>query len=141
MSNAGYVDVSLISEQTEEIVNALLLSGITLPKYNPHCTLMYDKREIEEPLATLDPEKTFTASIVGIEVLGKGLIFNLVSNDLMEEHKRLKDCGYEHSFPSFLPHMSMSYDFDEYDVITARKVFANWGGRTLTFHNESFGTK
>lgn len=141
MSNAGYIDVSLIPEQTAEIIEALLLSGIVLPKHNPHCTLMYDKRDLDEPLAEIYPEKVFTANIVGIEVLGTGLIFNLVSHGLMEEHKRLKGEGYVHSFDSFLPHMSMSYDFDDYDVITARKVFADWGGRTLTFSNQSFGSK
>lgn len=141
MSNAGYVDVMLCDGQSEEIVAALLLCGITLPKYNPHCTLMYDKRELEEPLAELDSTKVFTAHVTAMEVLGSGLVFHMVSNSLMEEHKRLKECGYVHAFPSYLPHMSVSYNFDEYDVITARKVFANWGGRQLFFSNQSFGTK
>ncbi|CAG27220.1 RNA ligase [Pseudomonas phage EL] len=141
MNNYGYVDVSLVGPEVEEIFGLLLECGIApAAEYNLHCTLMYDE-QAEEPLVKLNPDAKFTAYVTGIDVLGDGLVFNLTSKDLADEHRRLKDGGYTHSFDAFLPHMSVTYDFDEYDMLKVKQAFATWGGRQLTFSKESFGTK
>jgi len=140
-NNNGYVDVMLVGPEVEEIFDTLLNNGITLSKHNLHCTLMYDKRKLPEPLAELRPNEVFTANVVSLEVLGDGLVFHLTSKMLADEHRRLKEAGYIHGFDAYLPHMSLTYDFDEYDQLKARQLFANWGGRQLSFSNEAYGTK
>lgn len=140
-NNNGFIDVQLVGPEVEEIFETLLTNGITLSKHNLHCTLMYDKRNHEAPLAELRPNDVFTANVVSLEVLGDGLVFHLTSKMLSDEHRRLKDSGYEHSFDAYLPHMSLTYDFNEYDRLKARQLFANWGGRQLSFSKESYGTK
>lgn len=140
-NNNGFIDVELIGPEVAEIFETLLTGGITLSKHNLHCTVMFDKRNHEAPLAELHPREIFTANVTALEVLGDGLVFHLTSKPLADEHRRLKEFGYEHSFDAYLPHMSLTYDFDEYDKLKARQLFANWGGRLLSFSNESYGTK
>lgn len=135
----GYVEVLLQNPEAEEIIATLLQGGITLPEYNLHCTLMYDKGDPEKPLAVLNPLKVFTAHVLQIDVLGTGLVFHLTSPALVEEHLRLKAAGYDHSFDSFLPHMSLTYDFNNYDILLIKQLFRDWGGRELRFSNEQFG--
>lgn len=139
-TNLGFVDVSLLDPEAGEIIDLLLNNGISLPKHNLHCTLMYDKREIETPLAQLRPKEIFKAHVTSLEILGDGMVFHLTSRELSDEHRRLKDAGYIHSFNAFLPHMSITYDFSKYDILKCQQVFANWGGRELRFSNQSFGT-
>lgn len=138
--NNGFVDVSLIGPEVEEIFGVLLDCGISLPKYNPHCTLMYDD-EATEQLAELRPNQVFHGNITALEVLGDGVVFHLTSKELSDEHRRLKEAGYKHSFDAFLPHMSITYDFSEYDVLKLKQAFAGWGGKRLAFSNQSYGTK
>lgn len=140
-NNHGYVDVMLVGPEVQEIFDLLLNNGITLSKHNLHCTVMFDKRDLEGPLAELRPKEVFTANVVSLEALGDGLVFHLTSKELSDEHRRLKEAGYEHSFESYLPHMSITYDFNEYDKLKAYQLFANWGGKQLTFSHEGFGTK
>ncbi|MNM27153.1 hypothetical protein D3C81_376380 [compost metagenome] len=141
-NNNGYVDVSLIGEEVQEIFNVLLECGVApAGKHNLHATLMYDKRDLEQPLAELDPEKTFKAYVTRLDVLGDGLVFHLTSQDMLDEHRRLLECGYKHSFDGLLPHMSLTYDFNQHEVLKLKHAFANWGGRELTFGQAGFGCK
>lgn len=139
----NYVDVTLIGPEVEEIFAILMQAGIApAAKHDLHATVIYDERkDMEAPLAELDPSKVFHANIVSLEVLGDGLVFHLTSRELLEEHMRLKECGYIHSFDGFMPHMSLTYNFNQYDILTLRSLFAMWGGRQLTFSRQGFGTK
>lgn len=138
--NNGYVSVNLIGSEVEEIFGALLEAGVSLPKYSLHCTLMYDE-DVTEPLAELQPEALFHAHVTSLDILGDGLVFHLTSSELAAEHRRLKEAGYKHSFDAFLPHMSITYDFTDYEVLKMKQVLAGWGGRQLTFSGEGYGTK
>lgn len=138
--NNGFIDVSLIGPEVEEIFGILLECGVSLPKHNPHCTLMYDKEQ-QERLVELRPEQVFHGNVTAMEVLGDGLVFHLTGKELSDEHRRLKEAGYNHSFDAFLPHMSITYDFNDYDILKLKQAFAGWGGRRLTFSNQSYGVK
>lgn len=141
-NNHGYVDVSLIGPEVEEIFGLLLDCGMPPGlKHNLHATLMYDKRDLEAPLAELDQEQKFKANVTKLEVLGDGLVFHLTSQDMLDEHRRLKECGYQHSFDGLLPHMSLTYDFSPHEVLKLQHAFADWGGRELTFSEAGFGCK
>lgn len=139
----SYISVQLKSEMQGDVISALVLAGISPEaKHELHCTMMYDERDISEPLCTLAPaSQEFKANIIALETLGDGLVFKLTSADMLEEFRRLKEGGYRHSFGTPLFHMSLKYDFDKYDILAINRVFADWGGRTLIFSNEQFGIK
>lgn len=138
-SKASFVQVLLQEPQRSEILGLLVQAHFEMPKYPLHCTVMYDERELDQPLCTVNPNKVYEATIQNVEVLGDGLVFHLISPSLVEEHLRLKDRGYQSSFGAYLPHMSMAYKFDKYEVLKADFLFASWAGRTLTFSEQQFG--
>lgn len=140
--NYSYVSVFLTPDLVGDLYATLLSVGIApAPKHDFHVTVMYDKRgkEITEPLVKLDPSATLEAYVVGFDVLGDGLVLHLMSKELHAEHQRLVKAGYQNSFPDYLPHMSLAYDFNEYDILKLKSVMGVWMGRRLTFSNESFG--
>lgn len=142
MPDFHYVSVELTQDLVGELVSAVSAAGIApTPKHDFHCTVIYDKRkgEITKPLATLDPTRVFTAHVVSLDILGDGLVFHLTSKELHEEHRRLREAGYQSPYDGYLPHMSVAYDFNEYDVLKAKSALAGWAGRALTFTNEAFG--
>lgn len=137
----SYVSVELTTGIEKELIALLMSIGIPpAPKHDFHITVVWDPRkgDVTEPLAVLDPEREWTAHVVSIDVLGDGLVFHLSSKELMEEHKRLLAAGYQHSFPDFLPHMSVAYDLDNYHVLMVKSELATWVGRPLTFTQETF---
>ena len=133
----GYIAVKLDKKQEAELISDIEILHIEpLEKDSYHCTVIYDERECDEPRCDIDPEKLFKAHVVGIEVLGKGLVFMMTSKDILDEHDRLKAAGFEHSYPDLCVHMSLTYTFDEYDVIKAKQHLTKWMGRELTFSRE-----
>jgi len=142
MHDYHYISVELTDDIEAELMAAVSGAGIApAPKHDFHCTLMWDKRkgEITKPLTTLDPSRIFTAYVVSLDVLGDGLVFHLTSKEMHEEHRRLREAGYVSAFDCYLPHMSLTYDFNDYDVLKLKSALANWAGRALTFSNQAYG--
>lgn len=139
----SYISVQLKSEMQAEVISTLILAGIPPEaKHELHCTMVYDDRDIVKPLCSLAPaSQEFKANIIALQTLGDGLVFKLTSVDMLEEFRRLKNEGYEHSYGTPLFHMSLKYDFDKYDILAVNQAFSEWGGRTLIFNNEQFGIK
>ena len=135
----SYISVELTSDFEAELITLLSGAGIApAPKHDFHSTLIYDERDIPEPLAKLDPTRIFEAHVVALEILGDGLIFRLTSKDLQEEHLRLKAAGYTTPYAGYIPHMSLAYDFNQYDILACQTVLVGWAGRKLTFTNEAY---
>lgn len=140
--NYGYVSAELTTDYERDLIAAIMDAGIApCLKHDFHTTIMYDERgmKIKEPFAALDPKRVFTAHVVSLDVLGDGLVFHLTSKDLHEEHIRLRDAGWVSPYDGYLPHMSLTYNFNEYDKLKLNSSMANWVGRCLTFTNASFG--
>jgi 2'-5' RNA ligase len=139
----SYVSVKLKPEFVQALYDSLL--GIGLPpsyKHEPHCTIMFDKREIEKGLCVLDPLKEFEAFVTSVGYLGKDdLVFNLTSRDMVDEFHRLTDAGYQHSYGTPLPHMTILYDSDKYEKLLVEQNMQEWVGRRLVFSQLSFGVK
>jgi len=138
-----YIMVSLIPEQTQELYDKLISIGLSPAyKYEPHCTVIYNTEELEEPLCELDPKKVFKAHVTSIDFLGKDdLVFHLTSRDIVDEFHRLTDYGYEHSFETPLPHMTLLYDSDPFEKLMIEEGLKDWVGKELTFTKEQFGFK
>lgn len=130
----GYGSVKLTDKFAGELAGALTEINITLPKHDFHCTVMYDERECPIPRCDVDPEKIFKATVIGVELLGDAIVFDLVSTDLLAEHMRLIRAGYKHSYDDFKAHMSIIYKPDRYDTINIIHKMNDWMGKEITFN-------
>ena len=142
MDDYSYISVELTDDIEVELMAAVSAAGIPpAPKHDFHCTVMLDKRKgkLDKPFTTIDPKRVFTAYVVSLDVLGDGLVFHLTSKELHEEHRRLCDAGYISPYDGYLPHMSLTYDFNDYDVLKLKSMLAGWAGRALTFSNQAYG--
>lgn len=138
----SYVQVSLRDDMVEDVYRDLLEASVAPnDKYDLHVTLMYDERDIPEPLVRLDPKKEFTAKIISMGKLGDAYVFHLTSPQLLEEFRLLKEAGYQHSYGTPMFHMSLGYKLDSYSELELDQVFATWMGKELTFTNMAFGFK
>lgn len=141
MPKFNYIAVQLASAMQAELHVILSGAGIAAaPKHDFHCTVMFDERkDMAEPLAKLDPTREFQANVVELQILGNGLVFRLTSKDLHAEHVRLRDAGYVFPYDGYLPHMTLGYDLNKYEILKLEALMGDWMGRTLTFTGETFG--
>lgn len=138
----SYISVELKPEFVGDVFANLLEASVApAAKHDLHATLMYDERDIASPLCDLNTTREYRAHVTKLEVLGDGLVFHMTSPDMQDEFRRLRDEGYEHSFGTLLPHMSLAYKCDAYDILALQSVFSDWAGRELVFHNATWGTK
>lgn len=121
MAGKGFVGLSLDKEQGKEIQKIFKLAGIDcLTPSKFHVTVMYDESDPEIEL--LSNDKTYKATITGVERLGKpggeweAIALLLDSPEIEKRHKELQNAGFKHKHPSFKCHMSIVYkpkDTDE----------------------------
>lgn len=146
MIDYNYVSVRLSPEDTAAIYDLLLDKGVSLEvKYELHATVMYGVNEGNVKLTELDNEKEFKAFIIGTGLLGpddkKAYTLLLSSKDIHDEHKRLKEVGYKHSFDDFIPHLTLAYDVDKFTEVMLNSLTESLIGMELTLINLSFGEK
>jgi len=109
-----YIGLRLTEDSTEELqsfAESLGLQGL-LPSEKYHLTLIYSKDK------TLDyvprPERRFKSTVVSADIIGEGkwraLVLKLRSPDAHRRFNAItKVYGNVHSYPDFLPHISLKY--------------------------------
>ena len=138
MKKLGYISVHLCKEQEKIISDELIALGLDpVSEYNFHVTMMYDKRECDEPRCIINPDVIYEGVIVGFKILGDAIVAELHSRGLQTEFKRLVAASYEHSFPNCLLHVSFVYDPKPYDLVILESGMSKWLGQTLRFTNET----
>lgn len=138
----NYIQASLSGNLLQDAISYLLEAGVApMDKHDLHTTVMYDERDIPEPLSILDSNKTFTAKVNGMGKLGDAYVLHLYSPDLTEQFNQLTEDGYKHSYGTPLWHMSLGYKLDDYQILALDQVFATWMGRELTFTGLDYGFK
>ena len=121
MAGKGFVGLSLDREQGKEIQKIFKIAGVEcLTPSKFHVTVVYDE---EDPEINLLPnDKTYKATITGVERLGKpggeweAIALILHSPEIEKRHKELLNAGFKHKYPDFKCHMSIVYkpkDTDE----------------------------
>lgn len=142
----GYISVRVAPAFEDIISRHVSYAGVQpLKSGDYHATLMYDKRRsLDKPLTFIDPSKQFLGTITGIKEMGirngrviKAMALEIASGDLAEEFERLKRVGYEHSYPEFVPHVSLAYDLDYYAADRLRRQLRNLIGHQIIFHQEA----
>lgn len=136
----SYIQVSLRPDITQDVYAQLIELGIAPnDKYDLHTTVMYDKRNIPEPLCALDKNQEFIAKINGMGKLGDAYVFHLYSPQLHEAFRKLTDAGYVHSYGTPLWHLSLAYKLDDFQYLAIDHGFAHWMGREIVLRNMDFG--
>ncbi|HHA1396952.1 TPA: hypothetical protein ACOEOW_003932 [Enterobacter hormaechei subsp. xiangfangensis] len=139
--NNGYVSVKPSSSEAGSIADQVSVLGISggVAPGDLHVTLMYSKgsRINTQP----EPERTYKARLTGeYKIIGnapyEALVALLESSDLKARFDELSAAGGEHSYPEYLPHLSLKYSAtqDDLDLIKAKGLSIT----SLTLSGETF---
>lgn len=127
-SEGGYISLSVADESAERIEDVLSEFEINGLIQQFHLTLMYDVSNPSVSYKTND--LTYESDIVDIKILGeedsewRAIAFELSDNTLVTRHQELLSQGFNHSYDTFIPHVSIKYKPSEKDI------------KTLTTHKE-----
>lgn len=145
MAGNGFVALKLDATQGKEINKIFKTAGLkclTPSKY--HVTVMYDESDPEIEL--LKNSKSYTATITGVERLGKkgakyeAIALILKSPEIEKRHKELKNAGFKHKFPDIKVHMSILYQPKETDQDIIELIYKlGVLPKTLKFGQEYIG--
>lgn len=120
MAGKGFVALKLDAAQGKEISKIFKTAGLKcLTPSKFHVTVMYD--ESNPDIELLNNTKTYTATITGVERLGKkgskyeAIALILKSPEIVKRHKELKNAGFNHKYPDIKVHMSILYQPEETD--------------------------
>ena len=137
----GYINLSVIDKDKDRLFSLLDSLGIHNYIDDLHVTMMYDK---SNPALDYKPnDKVYKANIVGVKTLGEpdskwyAIALELDSEELHKRHTELKQLGYKHSYPDFLPHISLKYKPTESDITILKSSIDKF--RSLGYielHNE-----
>lgn len=101
-----------------------------LPVNKYHVTLMYDKSnpKVSEDVIGKDAStQTYGAALQDIKTLGegkwRGAVIMLDSPELKGRFDTLLNSGFTHSYPNFLPHLSLKYVPTPEDIQTLQDNF------------------
>ncbi len=132
-THAGlYSSVKLDSDSKERLIKLCKAVGFRLTG-EPHCTIMYSKDiAIPTEVANRFSSDEYRAKAVKFTWwLGhdkRGYIaLKLASPSLMKEFRRLSEAGCDHSFPTYVPHITITtpYKFSSTERQRSALLYAN----------------
>lgn len=137
----GYGSLSLDNDSSKQIKKVLKELGINDIIDDLHITVIYD---VSNPNIDLDIDESeeYEASISDIKMLGEpgtkwyAIALTLESPDIVNVHKKYIDAGFKHSYPNFIPHLSLKYKPSEENIETIKDNFDKFKDITLVFSNE-----
>lgn len=141
----GYVSVSLAYHQCDLIREILEQQAITpIDEGKFHCTIAYD-RDLSSTLEIdIDPGRVYTGEVIGVELLGdvkdglqSAVALTFKSPELTEEHFRWMAVGFDHSWPEYIPHMSVAYDVPVEEAKRLVDILQIFVGQTFYFDDLS----
>lgn len=124
-NTGGYVSLKVDQESSMHIDHVLSHYNIDNLIDDLHLTLMYDARN--PSIISLPEESEYDADVIGIEMLGeegsewRAIVLKLGGEQLAQRHKELLTAGYKHSYPDFIPHVSIKYKPTQSDIDTIMK--------------------
>ena len=125
MKEAGYISLKPFFKDSihiYEVVSRYLTEGIIKPE-DYHLTLMYDIRNPKVEFQTNHNSKVYKATIKDIVKMGNfgekwsAIAFELDAPKISNRHQELINMGYKHSYPDFIPHLSIKYMYTENDFL------------------------
>jgi hypothetical protein len=138
----GYGSLTLTSESKKDIHKVLKSLNIKNIINDLHITLIYD---VSNPVVDfkLDKNREYSASIKDAKTLGEpgtkwfAIALTLKSKDLEDRHNDYIKAGFKHSYPEFIPHLSLKYKPTEDDINIIKKNIDQFKDINLIFSNET----
>jgi len=116
-----------------------------MPIQDLHITLIYDKTNPLEDDKDNNKDLVFDdAKVVGYKIMGTGkwraLTLIIDSPLITYRHEELMKLGFNHSFPSYIPHLSIAYQPDESSNIKEKmdEAMLDFRNVSLTFFKEKW---
>lgn len=120
MKNGTYIAANLTEESKESVAALQKRLGIKNPNEvdDLHCTIMYSKKGDPDvrPQQYSEPK---TAEVDGLELYGDEkncLVLTLNSEHLQMRHEQLIRNGLIHSYDTYSPHITLTYDYQGEDI-------------------------
>ncbi len=137
----GYGSVQLNKQSSINIKSILKTLKISDIIDDLHVTLIYDQ---SNPKINIDIDDSieYESSIKDIKMLGEpntkwyAIALTLSSSDLVNRHKDYIKKGFKHSYPNFIPHLSLKYNPSEEDIKTITKNLKLFKDIKLIFSGE-----
>lgn len=117
MSGLGYcelqVDLGSGMKLTRAILNKVGEEVDLIPVNKLHATIMYDVRNPD--VTASKSNAVYKCKVVGVKTLGEpgskwySAALELECSEVQARHQKLKDEGFDHSYPDLLLHVSISY--------------------------------
>lgn len=85
-----------------------------IPKEKLHCTLMYSEHATGKGYVP-NPDIVYSAQVIGCKILGepdskwRAIVLELKCPELNRRFNFASSRGLKHSYPNFLPHVSLAY--------------------------------
>lgn len=118
MKYGTYIAATPTEESLDSLEKLQKRLGIKNPvsRDEMHCTIIYSLRG--------DPNvrpynKGWTAEASGLRLLGENkncLVLELESEDLQRRHEQLKYNGLTHTFDEYIPHITLSYEYEDEEI-------------------------
>lgn len=140
-SGRGYASLTLNDESTKKIHDILKELGVLHPIDDLHITLIYDSSNPKIDME-LDMKREYSATVDNIKTLGEpdskwyAVALTLESNELLDRHNDYISAGFKHSYPKFIPHVSLKYNPTEHDIKIIKDNFDKFKKLKLIFGNE-----
>jgi hypothetical protein len=137
----GYVSVKLSEEDSKRIRRFFNDNGVEDIIEDLHVTLMYDVSNPAYKVESLHDK--FVGIITGCKLLGEkgskwgAVTLTLESPDLIAQHNVLSNLGYKHSYPEYIPHLSIKYKPSDEDIQKIEELTKQLQGNKLTFDSFS----
>lgn len=143
MDTGTYVKVVATEKCNKEVRAVMDALGIPndLRVKEVHITLMYAPESTNSSFEPM-PHVNHRTEVIGVDVLGEGkwraLVLKVRCPSLVRRHNFLRMIGFKHSYPTFVPHVSLMYG-PKSDVYAEKlKAYLDTAPQMyLDFNNES----
>jgi hypothetical protein len=133
----GYASVDLLPQDKKDLTDYFNDNGVENIIDDLHVTVIYDTTN---PAIEVQPlQDSFTTKVVGCKTLGEkdskwfSITLILETDDLVKQHEALKELGFKHSYPEFIPHVSIKYQPTEDDIVKIKALTNDIIGKELEF--------
>lgn len=77
-----------------------------------HCTVLFSKNPVAQLSRVNGRKMTVKADPRKLRVLGKALVIELACPGACQLHKWMRSKGGSHDYPDYIPHLTLSYDWN-----------------------------
>lgn len=130
-SNGTFVAVRFAEETTQALNGLSNIFNIPNPIAEYHSTVVYSRKPLKNISAIRDLDPVWIAKSIGFDIfdtnvtgiITKCLVLKINCLEIMERHIYFREVeGASHDFPTYIPHITLSYDIGDYDISKLQNI-------------------